>query len=166
MAQAVSRRPLMAESQVRSQVSPHGICGVKSGTGLGFSSSTSVFACSIIPPTLNKFVYRNTNFMRRTRGRSRETFQRRSIVSEVSETCNRKVSSLFVAFKVVKVTREIKRPVLVPVISYINAVRRPFKIRYNIILPCVLVWKVTVMYFLCLKPWSLLCLRRGLLQFK
>jgi len=58
------------------------------------------------PPTLNNFVYRNANFMW-TRGRSQGIFQRRNIVSDISETCSRKVSSLFVAFKVVNVTREV-----------------------------------------------------------
>jgi hypothetical protein len=41
MAQAVSRRPLTSEAQVRSRISPCGICG----TGTGFSPSTSVFLC-------------------------------------------------------------------------------------------------------------------------
>jgi hypothetical protein len=45
MAQAVSRRPLTAEDRVRSQVGPCGICGGQSGTGIGFSPSTSVFPC-------------------------------------------------------------------------------------------------------------------------
>jgi hypothetical protein len=45
MAQAVSRRPLTAEARVRSRVSTCGICGGQSGTGTGFSPSTSVFPC-------------------------------------------------------------------------------------------------------------------------
>jgi hypothetical protein len=45
MAQAVSRRPLTAEDLVRSRVSPCRICGRQSGTGTGFSPSTSVFSC-------------------------------------------------------------------------------------------------------------------------
>jgi hypothetical protein len=45
MAQAVSRRHLTAEARARSRVSPCGICGGQSGTGTGFSPSTSVFPC-------------------------------------------------------------------------------------------------------------------------
>jgi hypothetical protein len=45
MAQAVSRRPLTAEARVRSRVGPCGFCGGQSGTGTGFSPSTSVFPC-------------------------------------------------------------------------------------------------------------------------
>jgi hypothetical protein len=45
MAQAVSRRPLTAETRVRSRVSPCRICGGQSGTETGFSPSTSVFPC-------------------------------------------------------------------------------------------------------------------------
>jgi hypothetical protein len=45
MAQAVSRRSPTAEARVRSRVSPCGICGGQSGTGTGFSSSTSVSPC-------------------------------------------------------------------------------------------------------------------------
>jgi hypothetical protein len=45
MAQAVSRRPHTAEACVRSRVSPCEIYGGQSGTGTGFSPSTSVFPC-------------------------------------------------------------------------------------------------------------------------
>jgi hypothetical protein len=45
MAQAVSRRPLTAEVRVRSRVGQCGISGGQSGTGTGFSPSTSVFPC-------------------------------------------------------------------------------------------------------------------------
>jgi hypothetical protein len=45
MAEAVSRRPLATEAQVRSLVSPCGICGIQSGTGTGYSPRTSVFPC-------------------------------------------------------------------------------------------------------------------------
>jgi hypothetical protein len=45
MAQAVSRRTPTAEARVRSRVSPCGICGGQSGTGTGFSLSSSVFPC-------------------------------------------------------------------------------------------------------------------------
>ena len=44
-AQAVSRRSLTAEARARSRVGPCGICGGRSGTGTGFSPSTSVFPC-------------------------------------------------------------------------------------------------------------------------
>jgi hypothetical protein len=57
MAQAVSRRPLTAEARVRSWVGTCGICGGHSGTGTGFSPSTSVFPCqfnSTVAPLLLK----------------------------------------------------------------------------------------------------------------
>jgi hypothetical protein len=57
MAQAVSRRPLTAEAQVRVRVNLCGICGGKSDTGSGVSPSFSVFACQyIIPPSLSKLL--------------------------------------------------------------------------------------------------------------
>jgi hypothetical protein len=45
MAQAVSHRSLTAQARIRSRLSPCGICGGQSGTGTGFSPSTSVFPC-------------------------------------------------------------------------------------------------------------------------
>jgi hypothetical protein len=45
MVQAVSRRLLTAEARFRSRVGSYGICGGQSGTGTGFSPSTSVFPC-------------------------------------------------------------------------------------------------------------------------
>jgi hypothetical protein len=44
-AQVVSRRPLTAEAWVRAPVSLCGICGGQSGTGTGFSPSSSIFPC-------------------------------------------------------------------------------------------------------------------------
>jgi hypothetical protein len=45
MAQVVSRRPLTAEARVRARVNQCGICGGQSGTGTGFSPSSSAFPC-------------------------------------------------------------------------------------------------------------------------
>jgi hypothetical protein len=45
MAQAVSRRPLIAEARVRAQINLCGICGGQIDTGTGFSPSSSVFPC-------------------------------------------------------------------------------------------------------------------------
>jgi hypothetical protein len=50
MAQAVSRRPLIAEARVRSRVGLCGICGGQSGIGTVFSPSTSVSPVNFIPP--------------------------------------------------------------------------------------------------------------------
>ena len=43
--QMVSRRPLIAKAWIRSEVSPCGICGERSGTGKGIPPSTSFFLC-------------------------------------------------------------------------------------------------------------------------
>jgi hypothetical protein len=57
MAQVVSRRPLTAEARARVRVNPCGICGGQSGTGTGFSPSSSVFPFQyIIPPSLSKLI--------------------------------------------------------------------------------------------------------------
>ena len=44
-AEAVSRRPLIAENRVPSQAWPRETCGGQSGSGAGFSPSTSFFPC-------------------------------------------------------------------------------------------------------------------------
>jgi hypothetical protein len=45
--QAVSRRPLTVDGRVRSQASPHEICGGQSGTGASLSLSNSGFFLSV-----------------------------------------------------------------------------------------------------------------------
>jgi hypothetical protein len=50
MAQAVSRRPLIVDAQVRHLASPREICVVQSGNGTRFSPSPSVPSVSIVPP--------------------------------------------------------------------------------------------------------------------
>jgi hypothetical protein len=57
MAQGVSRRPLNTEDRVRAWVSPCEICGGQSGTGIGFSPSSSGLPINIIPPLLSILVY-------------------------------------------------------------------------------------------------------------
>jgi hypothetical protein len=52
MAQGVSRQPLTAEAQVCVRVNPCEICGGQSGTGTGFSLSSSVFSLSICNSTV------------------------------------------------------------------------------------------------------------------
>jgi hypothetical protein len=56
MAQAVSRRPLTAEARVHARVNPCGICRGQSGTGIGFSPSSSASPANIIPPSLSKLI--------------------------------------------------------------------------------------------------------------
>jgi hypothetical protein len=53
MAQAVSRRPLNAESRLRDRVSTSANCGGQSGIRTGFSPSSSVFPVSVIPPWIS-----------------------------------------------------------------------------------------------------------------
>jgi hypothetical protein len=43
MTQAVSHRPLTMETQIPTRVIACGICGDQSGTGVGFSPTSSVF---------------------------------------------------------------------------------------------------------------------------
>jgi hypothetical protein len=45
IAQVVCRRPVTTEARIRARVNPCGICGGQSGTGTGFSLSSSVFPC-------------------------------------------------------------------------------------------------------------------------
>jgi hypothetical protein len=57
MAQDVSRRSLTA-ARVRSRVGPCRICGGQSGTGTGFSRSTSVLPCQFHSVVCRKTDYR------------------------------------------------------------------------------------------------------------
>ena len=76
MAQAVSRRPLDAEAQFRSQTSSCEVFVGHSGNGTGFSPSTSVSPVSIIPPMLNTHLQLHTSLTRSTNGRSLGIFQK------------------------------------------------------------------------------------------
>jgi hypothetical protein len=57
MAQAVGRRPFTAQALVRSQTSPHGICGGQSGTGTVFLRVLRFSPVSIVPPMLYTSIY-------------------------------------------------------------------------------------------------------------
>jgi hypothetical protein len=59
MAQVVSLWPFNAEAWV----SPCGVCGGQSGTGTGFSPSSSVFPVNIIPPSLSNSCHVGMNNM-------------------------------------------------------------------------------------------------------
>jgi hypothetical protein len=52
----VIRWPVTAEARDRFRISECGICG-QSGTGTGFSPSSSGFPVNIIPPWLSMFMY-------------------------------------------------------------------------------------------------------------
>ena len=52
MVQAVSRWPVTAEVRVRSQANSCKVYGGPSGTGTGFTPSTSFYTVSIIPAML------------------------------------------------------------------------------------------------------------------
>jgi hypothetical protein len=58
MAQAVSRRPLTAESRVRARVHPCGICGRQCGTGPGFSPEFLGFPLPVSLHHCSIFIYR------------------------------------------------------------------------------------------------------------
>jgi hypothetical protein len=57
MAQAVSCRPLTAESTVRALVNPCGICDGQSGTGTGFLRVLRFSPANIIPPSFFILIY-------------------------------------------------------------------------------------------------------------
>jgi hypothetical protein len=61
MVQAVSRRPLTAESRVRARINPCGICDGQSGPGTGCSTSSSVSPVNIIPPSFSTLIYHPGN---------------------------------------------------------------------------------------------------------
>jgi hypothetical protein len=57
MTQAVSRRPLTAESRVRAWVNPSGIYGGHSGTGTGFLRVLRFSPVNVIPPSFSILIY-------------------------------------------------------------------------------------------------------------
>jgi hypothetical protein len=52
MAPVVSRKPVTVEAQVHAWVNPCRICGGQSGTGTGFSQSSSLLPCQYITVAL------------------------------------------------------------------------------------------------------------------
>ena len=83
MVQSVSGHPLCTVTQVRSQGSPRQICGRQSGTGTGFSPSTSVFPVITIPSRLCIYLHFNTVLIR-TNGWILGTSEQRYALSHVS----------------------------------------------------------------------------------
>jgi hypothetical protein len=73
MAQAVSCRPFTAGARIRALISSCDICGEQSGSGTGFSPSSSAFSVSIIPPWFSILTYRLVMKNRLVCGRSSET---------------------------------------------------------------------------------------------
>ena len=83
MIQTASARPFVAEIWVRSRPSSCVISGTQSGTGTGFSPSTSVSAVSITAPMLHVHLHPDIHVVRRTGGRSLDAFKQSSAVSDI-----------------------------------------------------------------------------------
>jgi hypothetical protein len=77
MTQAVSRRPLSADTQVRARVIPCGTCGGQSSIGTGFPSRSSVFSCRYNSSVALHIIYITCGMNNRpVRGRSSERVSR------------------------------------------------------------------------------------------
>jgi len=63
-----SRRPFIAEAQVRSHVSPYNICPEQSATAAGFRQSTLVLPVGIIPSVLHTHLLLHVAFTRWAKG--------------------------------------------------------------------------------------------------
>ena len=74
MIQTASARPFAAEIWVRSWPSSCVISGTQSGTGTGFTPSTSVSPVSVAAPMLHVYLHPDIHVVRRTGGRSVEAF--------------------------------------------------------------------------------------------
>jgi hypothetical protein len=57
ISQAISRRPLTAETRVHARVSSCGICGGQIVTGTGFLRVLRFSLVNVIPPWLSRIVY-------------------------------------------------------------------------------------------------------------